>query len=156
MVAESMNTPLFLADEQASVDAGRRFGLALSPGAVVYLHGELGAGKTTLCRGILAAFGYEGPVKSPTYTLVEPYALVECTINHFDLYRLGDPEELDLIGIRDYFDDQQICLVEWPDRGQGYLPEPDITLSLAYSAQGRQLSWRHFSKLGAQIIGRFG
>ncbi len=106
---------------------------------LVFLHGELGAGKTTLVRSVLRAGGYKGVVKSPTYTLVEEYRLEKREIVHFDLYRLKDPEELEWMGVRDYF--QQTCLsfIEWPEMGAGFLPEADIELTLQIIDKGREL-----------------
>ena len=126
-----------LADEQATVDFGRALGGRLAKGSTVFLSGTLGAGKTTFCRGVLAAHGYSGAVKSPTYTLVEPYTLGETSINHFDLYRLADPEELEYIGIREYFDSQAICIIEWPERGEGFLQAPAIEVEFSVLASGR-------------------
>ena len=103
----------------------------------IYLQGSLGAGKTTLCRGVMRGLGYEGVVKSPTYTLVEPYEMEQMSVYHLDLYRLSDPEELDFLGIRDYFDTPSLCLVEWPERGRTCLPAADIVLSVEYLSEAR-------------------
>lgn len=115
---------------QAMEALGAHLALVLAPGSVVFFHGNLGAGKTTLVRGILRGFGYNGAVKSPTYTLVEPYELAEHRVYHFDLYRLNDPQELELMGIRDYLGARGICLVEWAERGAGVLPEPDVVITI--------------------------
>lgn len=128
-----------LADEADTLAFGGRLFEALIPGCVVFLHGDLGAGKTTLVRGALRAGGYTGAVKSPTYTLVEEYRLEGTPIYHFDLYRLADPEELEWMGIRDFFRPDAICFVEWPERGAGLLPVADLDLSLLVHGASRQL-----------------
>lgn len=144
-----------LADESASIAFGEAVGhaLALLPEAIViHLQGDLGAGKTTLSRGILRAMGHQGSVKSPTYTLVEIYELAGRRLYHFDLYRLGDPEELEYMGIRDYFTDTSICLIEWPDRGQGVLPDADLLIELEPFSSGRQARLSPHSARGRSLL----
>ena len=139
--------PTYLADylaenETAMVALGEQLGKAFMqyPYALtVHLLGDLGAGKTTLTRGILRAFGHAGAVKSPTYTLVEVYEFAARTVYHFDLYRLGDPEELEYMGIRDYFAGTNLCLIEWPARGEGVLAAPDLVIEISSVGTGRRL-----------------
>jgi len=134
----------FLAEDAATVAMGRSLAAALKPGMTIFLEGPLGVGKTTFCRGILQFYGYRGSVKSPTYTLVEPYEQLSIPVYHFDLYRLGHGEELEYIGVRDYFTETSLCLVEWPTRAKDYLPPPDFTITLTPALRaghgGRQFS----------------
>lgn len=129
----------YLKDTEATEEFGKKLWAALPARCVVYLLGNLGAGKTTLVRGFLRGAGYEGAVKSPTFTLVEEYTLNDRKVFHFDLYRLSDPEELEWIGINDYFDQNSICFIEWPDKGEGFLPVPDKIISLQNEGLGRIL-----------------
>ena len=131
---------------------GATFASALNGGGVIFLHGPLGAGKTTWVRGFLRARGHLGAVKSPTYTLVESYLLPDGTTHHFDLYRLGDPEELEYMGIRDYFSDEMLCLIEWPERGEGCIGDADLALTLSYSDHERELTACASSEKGRQIL----
>ena len=128
-----------LADERATATLGERLAPVVTPG-IIYLQGELGTGKTTLARGLLRGLGYTGKVRSPTYTLVEPYAMESCRVYHLDLYRLADAEELEWLGLRDMLADAALLLVEWPERGSGYLPAADLTIELGFSGDGRAAS----------------
>lgn len=121
------------------VELGRALAAGLVPGSAVHLRGDLGAGKTTLARGVAQGLGHEGAVKSPTYTLVEPYLELAIPLYHFDLYRLGNAEELEYLGLRDYLDGQAIILVEWPQRGGDFLPGPDLEISIALDGAGRRV-----------------
>jgi len=130
---------LYLADEQAMSDFGARIARVTRGHGLIFLEGNLGMGKTTLSRGIIRGLGHVGAVKSPTFTLVEPYEIGDVRAFHFDLYRLVDPEELEFLGIRDYFEDDALCLIEWPDKGAGFLPKPDLTITISPQDSGRSL-----------------
>lgn len=125
--------------EAAQSAFGRRIAGHLTPPLTVYLQGDLGTGKTTLVRGILRGLGHTGPVRSPTYTLLEPYDLRNMRLYHLDLYRLGDPEELEYLGLRDLLDAESVLFVEWPERGAGVLPAPDLTIFIQHAGEGRIL-----------------
>lgn len=141
-----------LADEEETLALAKKFSQALQAPLVVYLQGELGAGKTAFCRGVIQALGHSGAVKSPTYTLVEPYQLQGWRIHHFDLYRLADPEELEFMGIRDYFSEDTLNFIEWPDKGYGWLPSADIEIRIEYAGTGRKLTFSALTDAGKKII----
>lgn len=168
---------IIIADEQAMMDFGASIADQFPRGGMILLHGDLGAGKTTLVRGLLRHLGFQGTVKSPTYTLVEPYDLTQIhaekspdrvtgetmsernndpqagvkshknrggvlfngQVYHFDLYRLGDPEELEYMGGRDYWQNNTLCLIEWPEKAQGYLPEADLEINIHHAGDARRV-----------------
>jgi tRNA threonylcarbamoyladenosine biosynthesis protein TsaE len=146
---------LKIPDEQSMLAFGARLAKACREASVIFLSGQLGAGKTTLTRGFLRGMGYSGHVKSPTYTLVESYPMGERTIYHFDLYRLKDPHELEYMGIQDYFGEKTVCLVEWPEQGAGILPASDLSCGIEVVSQGRQIILKPFSEKGNLILHRF-
>ena len=164
-----------LADVLASTELSLEQNLhpASDKGIIIYLQGDLGAGKTTFSRGFIRSLGHEGAVKSPTFTLVEPYEKglrSDKCVYHFDLYRLEDPEELEYLGIRDYFHKNAIGLIEWPSKGQSLIPLPDINVEIEtrifeweptyerqhcepqQSLKGRRLYWQATSDRGAKIL----
>ena len=139
-------------DEPGVLELGGRLGRALGGAGAVHIHGQLGAGKTTLCRGLLRALGHEGAVKSPTFTLVEPYDLGDgVEVFHFDLYRLADPGELDYVGVDDYFTGQRLCLIEWPEKAAGFLPAHDLEIEIDVSGETRNISITATSEHGEQV-----
>jgi len=139
-----MKAEFYLADEAAQIALAAQLAGLFQRG-IVYLEGDLGSGKTTFSRGWIQSLGHKGAVKSPTYTLVEPYQLNVGSVYHFDLYRLADPEELEYIGVRDYFDSSSLCLIEWPQKGVGFLPQPDLHLTFSYQDVGRRLQIEAFT-----------
>lgn len=151
-------TPASGSQEVADADAMERLGASWAQhcraGFRIYLQGELGSGKTTWVRGFLRGFGYTGSVKSPSYALTEQYKLQGQVIVHFDLYRLTDVEEMEWLGARDWFDETTICLVEWPERGAGALPAPDVLVQLEYRPLGRRFSATGQTDRGRALVDR--
>ena len=142
----------FLKNEDDTIAVGQKLARHVQAPLTLYLTGDLGAGKTTLSRGLIQGLGHRGAVKSPTYTLVEPYQLGDLSVFHFDLYRLRDPEELEFMGIRDYFRADTLCLVEWPEQGHGYLPVADLDLHLTFESEHRRVVISANTDAGARII----
>ena len=143
---------LNLPDEAATIALGTRLAHAVQAGLVIWLRGDLGAGKTTLVRALLHGLGYQGRVKSPTYTLVEPYQAGEFEVRHFDLYRFQDENEWEAAGFRDEFDGRNLCLVEWPEMAKGLVPQADIEIDLQILENGRAARLRTFSELGTRCL----
>jgi tRNA threonylcarbamoyladenosine biosynthesis protein TsaE len=145
-----------LPDETHTDALGAALARTLTPGLIIALHGELGAGKTHLTRALLQSAGHTGRVKSPTYTLVEPYVIhlqgQPVTVMHFDLYRLGSAEEFIDAGFREYFDDHHICIVEWPERAADLLPVADLEVFLSVKVEGRAVELRANSEQGATCL----
>lgn len=141
------------ADSVSAQEAiGARLAAALQGACVIHLYGDLGAGKTTLVRGLLRGLGYRGAVKSPTYTLVEPYRVREQEILHLDLYRLADPAELEYLGLDDLAGTDAVWLIEWPERGGDLLPAVDLQVVIAYCGEGRQLALTAHSAAGTAVL----
>lgn len=138
-MTETQRAEEYLADEAATLDFGHALAARLPPTALVYLHGDLGAGKTTLVRGILRGLGHQGVVKSPTYTLLEPYELPSCRVYHFDFYRIIDNQELDFIGIDELLDASALKLVEWPEMAADRLPAADVVVRMQVQGEGRRI-----------------
>ena len=143
----------FLHDEEALLALASDVAAKIKPGLVIYLKGDLGVGKTVFARGLINRLGYQGLVKSPTYSLVEAYQIDEAfTCYHFDLYRLSEPEELEFTGARDHFNEQSLCLVEWPDKATGFIPAGDINCELEYHQSGRKITISACSEAGEQLM----
>jgi tRNA threonylcarbamoyladenosine biosynthesis protein TsaE len=141
-----------LADENATLALAQRLAAHLKPGMVIYLHGDLGVGKTTLVRGVLNALGYSGRVKSPTYTLVEQYCIAGLDLRHFDLYRLHDEEEWEAAGFRDEFDGHNIFFIEWPEHALGLIPPADVKIAFEISPRGRNVEIQANTSTGRECL----
>lgn len=146
---------MILKNEIELLKIGKILGKVATPPLVIYLTGELGAGKTTFSRGFLAGKGYEGRVKSPTYTLIEPYHLPNVDVFHFDFYRIQHSEELELMGIREFFYGGSICLIEWPEYGEGRIPKPDLEIKFEIIDDGRRLEIKDCSPNGKAVLEQF-
>jgi len=147
-----------LPDEAATLHFAALLAKAIQPNLTIYLHGDLGAGKTTLVRGLLHALGHSGKVKSPTYTLVEVYEVApanQATLNlyHFDLYRFNDEEEWEAAGFRDYFNAESVCVIEWPEKAQNVLPKPDLDIVFTMKHDGESLG-RSIKILAHTVLGQ--
>ena len=149
-----MEISRYLADEKSTLKLGAELALVLHPGLVIYLSGDLGSGKTTLARAILRGLGYEGKVKSPTYTLVELYVVSSLNLYHFDLYRFADPEEWEGSGFREYFNPATVCLVEWPEKASGFLPPADVEIRFQIQDDGRGVVLIAVTEAGRQCLNR--
>ncbi len=147
-----MQQSFFLANEEATESLASQIAKRCTQHTVVYLSGDLGAGKTSFSRGFIRGLGFDGRVKSPTYTLVEPYEISNWRVFHFDLYRLADPEELEFMGIRDYFEPDCLCLVEWPDKGAQLLASADLAINIEFEDQGRRITLQALTQNGRHLI----
>jgi tRNA threonylcarbamoyladenosine biosynthesis protein TsaE len=143
---------LHLPDEAATLALGAALAQALEPGLSIHMAGDLGAGKTTLVRGVLRGLGWTGPVKSPTYTLVEVYEVSRLLLHHFDFYRFHDPREWSDAGFRESFNGRTVSLIEWPGKAGGLLPPPDVEIVLESSGEGRNASLRSHSARGQKCL----
>jgi len=143
---------LKVSGEQAQEALGAALAAASPVNCVIYLIGDLGAGKTTLVRGFIRSLGHKGAIKSPTYALLEPYELPDRRCYHFDLYRLADPGELEYLGLRDLLQSEAVLLVEWPEKGEGELPPADLAIKISHNVESRQLQIKSHSKIGDNLL----
>lgn len=144
---------MHLDDDAATVGLGAALAAVSARGMTVFLSGPLGAGKTTLARGLIRALGFEGRVKSPSYSLVELYVISGLYLYHFDFYRFKEPREFRDAGLGEYFNDQSLCIVEWPEKAQDQLPLPDLDITLEFDdAGGRTAALKSSTESGQACI----
>ena len=139
---EGISGEINFPDEQSLISFANKFACDMPVPLVIWLEGDLGAGKTSFTRGLIHALGYKGRVKSPTYGLLEHYQLASLQVLHMDLYRISDPGELEFLGVEDLLDEQTVLLIEWPDKGGSWLPRPHFMFKFSYADQGRDLYWK--------------
>lgn len=151
-MSECLESSFLLADEAATLAAGRAFALKATAPLVVYLLGDLGAGKTTFARGILQQLGHQGAVKSPTYSIVESYRLSDFTLHHFDLYRFVTPEEWLDAGLDDLFGEHTLALIEWPQQAEGFVPPADLSITLTHLPEGRCITFTPHTEMGKHSL----
>jgi len=150
----NLNVQIRVRSEHEMNHLGAKLAHLIENGVKIYLSGDLGSGKTTFSRGFIKGLGHHGSVKSPTFTLVEPYLLPKYQVYHFDLYRLADPEELEYLGFRDYLRPESICIIEWPELAEGYLPTPDLTIEIVFDGLEREVIISAQSEKGTILIKR--
>jgi tRNA threonylcarbamoyladenosine biosynthesis protein TsaE len=147
---------LHLHGEAAQEALGARLAAACDGRVLIFLEGDLGAGKTTLTRGFLRGLGHQGAVKSPTYTLIEPYRIGQRRVYHLDLYRVADPGELEYLGLRELLEEDAVLLIEWAERGEGWLPQPDLRIRIRHAPGGRALHLSAATATGKRIVSMLG
>lgn len=141
-----------LINSEETETLGERCANFLTAPMVIHLHGDLGAGKTTFVRALLRGLGVTGAIKSPTFTIVEPYTINDMMIYHFDLYRLTEPSELEYIGLRDYVGPESVCIFEWPEHGAGVIPEADLEIALSIALPGRKIKIQSVTEKGNRFM----
>lgn len=148
-----MNVPLVQLNGEAEQEAfGARLAASFDGPLLIFLEGDLGAGKTTLTRGFLRGLGHQGAVKSPTYTLIEPYRIGDRTVYHLDLYRVADAGELEYLGLREMLSEDAVLLIEWAGRGEGWLPTPDLRITIRHRGEGRELELSAATPVGKAVL----
>ncbi|MAS00412.1 MAG: tRNA (adenosine(37)-N6)-threonylcarbamoyltransferase complex ATPase subunit type 1 TsaE [Nitrosomonadales bacterium] len=143
---------ILLFDEKKTIEFGKNISKYLFAGLLIYLKGELGSGKTTLTRGLINGLGHKGPVKSPTYSLLEQYKFEKLNINHFDLYRFNSSDEWNTSGFHEYINDVDVNIIEWPEMANDILPKPDLEINFSFADEGRNIIIKTFSEKGNKCL----